>query len=186
MFHQVASLVEGFETGTVLVDVFASREPVKSHQRIHVVTARSRTILDALCHQIDVGIEFEVVVEEAGGFAKVEIMLLHLVVFDDAPSRSVGIREIALHLLVAGCERQGVDSGQTVAEEVAHVVVTGQGGFRTPAGLCFAIHAVVILEPGETHGMVDRQARREGDALHILLSFSGSDQDHAISGLRSI
>ena len=45
---------------------------------------------------------------------------------------------------------------------------------------------VVGKQLGLPDSMVYRQARRESDALHVGLTFPGSDEDHAVGGLRTI
>ena len=48
LFHQIAGVVESFKVRAILTDILATRETVKTYQRVHVITTGGRTVLDTL------------------------------------------------------------------------------------------------------------------------------------------
>ena len=145
LIHHITRRIKYLIVLFIVVEVFApfystTWEVIKTYQRIHIVTAGSYTVVTTLVHTINISINSQLVIQEIGSFAEVEVMLHQTIVFYHTLSYGIGIREISLHSLRTHAQRKGVDGSYTGSEELVGIIGTTVD-FTTPtlAGTCIMV-----------------------------------------------
>mgnify|MGYP006892294987 CR=1 FL=1 len=76
-----------------------------------------------------------------------------------------------MHLFAAVHKRYGVDGCYTILKEIIGVIIIFQCLILSPTVFGFRVHGVIVLEFGQTNGVVYSQIRRESDFLNTGFAF---------------